>query len=57
MVVSKLICSDMDEDCNDIADKNKCQDYDPCQGLCPFIHLWLFFPLKNPPKYFRDDVV
>ncbi len=31
------VCSDRDEDCDDIEDKVSCWLYDPCKGRCPFL--------------------
>ena len=34
-------CKDFDMDCNDVADKLKCQAYDPMQGICPYLNLFV----------------
>jgi len=31
------VCSDFDEDCDDIQDKVHCWLYDPAKGRCPFL--------------------
>lgn len=31
------VCSDLDEDCDSIADKVHCWLYDPAKGRCPYL--------------------
>ena len=34
----KYLCADLDEDCDKVTDKMFCYQYDPAQGICPFVH-------------------
>ena len=43
------VCSDHDDDCDEIADKVHCWLYDPARGMCPYLRAAASMAAKETP--------